>query len=148
MKYGIIFLLASVFIGGGLYWYSNDKAINPMSVTKKKETAPFSAQANLPQQVAKEDLKIINLSLDSKTPPLNVKPDLPDVSASNEITDIELDQIQSNMNNQHTEIKEKILKLDGDLLNKQARQDLSTHLKEASEYRENVLIKAKQEMSK
>lgn len=83
----------------------------------------------------------------------NIKPSI--ISSKKNAVDDEKLKIEHTMpkvkqaivSSQGTIINKKMQKLESDLLNKELQADLKNELKNATKYRENILMKAKQEMN-
>lgn len=115
--------------------YDSNDSISPVNSTNIEVLEKSDYLVDIPSVVPEPSLTPIIDS--SKVTPVKEKEYV-------EITKYEESYIKHKQN----EIKSQILRLGKDVQNREMQLELSSSLEEAAEYRENILIKAKQEMLK
>jgi len=146
MRFFIVLILLSL-AGAGHYFYprlvntrtsiSSDKRIDEVKeITKERETESESIRNT--ERLDNDEKNLKSIRVDFSQVKIE-RVSLPEVTFDNEENDMFLKSKQE-------AFAKKIKNLGGDIQNKNFQNDLRNELKNASEYREKILMKAKQEM--
>jgi len=145
MKPFLILLLVTIVAAFLVLYFSSSKSINRndglILTSKKSHGETQSLEVNNSFLQDKRLLK--DSQIDAKGSSKEKAVSVPDKETVNNVSDIDLDD---RISKKQQMVRDEILELDNDLQNPELKERLQKQLADASEYKKDMLIKAKKEM--